>query len=205
MDSQKHVVISSELIYKLEALQIILKTCHSLLNNTVFFSFYRRNFKPRADGSKNPLSEYDFFVPREVARKFLDELPATIDFIQHQLTKEVTNPSEGYFTTICQRLLSSNENREYYIGIKQSNEYGSYQIYLSRHNLYVQPPKVTDFSFSMSAARGLVAHLPNLLIAADKHQESLTDSEPKTIPLERATTDSEPKTIPLERATTDSV
>ena len=52
MDSQKHVVISSELIYKWEALQIILKTCHSLLNNTVFFSFYRRNFKPRADDGR---------------------------------------------------------------------------------------------------------------------------------------------------------
>ena len=129
-------------------------------------------------------------VPREVARKFLEELPATIDFIQHQLTKEVKNPSEGYFTTICERLLSSSENREYYIGIKQSNQYGSYQIYLSRHNLYVQPTKVTDFSFTMSAARALVStSSANLLIAADALQESRIATEPKTIPLERATTD----------------
>ena len=193
MDSQKHVVVSSQLIYKYERLEIILSICHSLLNNTVFFCFDRRNFKTklslRDDGSENPLSEYCFFVPREVARKFLEELPASIDFIQHQLTKEVKNPSEGYFTTICQRLLSSSENREYYIGIKQSNQYGSYQIYLSRHNLYVQPTKVSDFSFNMSAARALLGHLPNLLIAADKLQESQIATEPKTIPLERTTTD----------------
>ena len=171
MESQKHVVVSSQLIYKFECLEIILSICSSLLNNTVFFCFDRRNFKTKAglrdDGSEKPLSEYSFFVPREVARKLLDELPASIDFIQHQLTKEVKNPSEGYFTTICERLLSSSDNREYYIGIKQSNQYGSYQIYLSRHNLFVQPTKVTDFSFTMSAARALVGHLPHLLIAAD--------------------------------------
>ena len=193
MDSQKHEVVSSQLIYKFECLEIILSICKSLLNNTVFFCFTRRNFKTKAglrdDGSEKPSSEYSFFFPREVGRKLIEELPATIDYIQHVLTKEVKNPSEGYFTNICERLIASSENREYYLGIKQSNQFGSYQIYLSRHNLYVQPNKVTDFSITPAAARALVGHLPHLMIAADSLQESLIATEPKTIPLERATTD----------------
>ena len=48
MDSQKHVVISSQLIYKFEGLEIFLRTVKSLLNNTVFFCFTRRNFKTKA-------------------------------------------------------------------------------------------------------------------------------------------------------------
>ena len=152
MDSQKHEVVASQLIYKFECLEIILSICKSLINNTVFLCFTRRNFKSKAvyrdDGSEWPSSEYNFFLPRDVGRKLLEELPATIDFIKHVLTKEVKNPSVGYFTTICERLLASSEHREYYIGIKQSNQFGSYQIYISRHNLDVQPTKVTDFSLT---------------------------------------------------------
>ena len=33
----------------------------------------------------------------DVGRKFLEELPATIDFIQHQLTKEVKSPIRRIF------------------------------------------------------------------------------------------------------------
>jgi hypothetical protein len=187
-----HEVVSSQLIYKFECLEIILSICKSLLNNTVFFCFTRRNFKSKAglrDESEKPSSEYSFFFPREVGRKLIEELPATIDFIQHVLTKEVKNPSEGYFTNICERLIASSENREYYLGIRQSNQFGSYQIYLSRHNLYVQPIKVTDFSFTPTAARALMGHLQHLMIAADSLHESQLANEPKTIPLERATTD----------------
>ena len=193
MDSQKHVVVSSQLIYKFECLEIFLSICESLINNTVFFCFTRRNFKSKAslldDGSEKPSSEYSFFFPREVGRKLLEQLPATIDFIQHQLTKEVKKPTEGHFTTICERLMASNENREYYLGIKQSNLFGSHQIYLSRHNLYFHPTKVSDFSLTIAAARALVGHLPHLLIAADARQESRIATEPKLIPLEQATTD----------------
>lgn len=194
MESQKHVVVSSQLIYKFECLEIFLSICESLLNNKVFLCFTRRNFKSKGgvlvDGSEKPSSEYNFFLPLDVGRKLLEELPASIDFIQNVLTKEIKYPVDGHFTTICERLLSSTENREYYLGIKQSNLYGSYQIYVSRHNLYVQPKKVTDFSFTVSGARALVGHLPHLLIAAESHQESRIATEPKTIPLERAMTES---------------
>ena len=193
MDCQKHVVLSSQLIYKFESLEIFLFICESVLNKTVFFCFTRRNFKSKAtlldDGSEKPLSEYSFFFPLEVGRKLLEDLPATIDYIHHILSKEVKSPSEGHFTTICERLLQSNENREYYLGVKQSNLFGSYQVYLSRHNLYVHPKKVTDFSLTIAAARALVGHLPYLLIAADECQKTRIATEPTTIPIERAATD----------------
>ena len=150
MDCQKHVVLASQLIYKFERLEIYLNTCESLVNNSVFLCLTRRKIKSD-DLCGWPSSEYSFFFPREVGRKLLEELPATIDFIQHVLTKEVKSPSEGHFTTICERLLTSNGNKEYYLGVKRSNLYGSYQVYLSRHNHYVQPTKVSDFSLTITS------------------------------------------------------
>ena len=162
MESPKHVVIASQLIYKFERLEIYLKTCESLVNNSVFLCLTRRKIKSD-DLCGWPSSEYSFFFPREVGCKLLEELPATIDFIQHVLTKEVKSPSEGHFTTICERLLTSNEKKEYYLGVKQSNLYGSYQVYLSRHNHYVQPTKVSDFSLTVPAARAILSYLPHIL------------------------------------------
>jgi hypothetical protein len=153
MEIPKYEDVNSQLIYKCEGVEIFIKICKGVLDNEVYLCFTRR--KPKAgadDGSGWPSSEYNFYLPRDVGRKFLEELPATIDFIQHLLTKEIKSPSEGYFTTICERLLTTDNNKEYYIGIKQSNQYGSYQIYLSRHDLDYHPFKVFDFSFTMGGA-----------------------------------------------------
>ena len=48
MESQKHVVVSSQLIYKVEFFEILISMCKSLLNDKVFFCFKRRNSKTRA-------------------------------------------------------------------------------------------------------------------------------------------------------------
>ena len=136
-------IVNSQLIYKYDGVEIFIKTLRNCFDNKVYLCFTRRKPKAGADDrSGYPSTEYNFYFPVDVGRKFLEELPATIDFIQHQLTKEVKSPSEGYFTNICERLLTTDNNIEYYIGIKQSNQYGSYQIYLSRHNLDFHPVKV---------------------------------------------------------------
>ena len=150
MESQKHVVVSSQLIYKVEFFEIFISICESLFNNKVFLCLTRRNSKFRAclleDGLEKSAFDYNFFLPLDVVRKLIEELPATIDFVQQQLTTEIQKPTaDQYFSKISERLLAAYENREYYIGIKQSNLYGSYQIYLSRHMLTADHFKISYF------------------------------------------------------------
>ena len=94
---------------------------------------------------------------------------------------------------ITEQLLVAYENREYYIGIKQSNLYGSYQIYLSRHMLTADRSyKISEFCLTIPAARELMGYLSQIFITSNSqvfNLESQIPTEPKTIPLESATTD----------------
>ena len=100
-------------------------------------------FKSNDEGkSNNPSFEYNFFWLLEVASKMLQELPAAIDYAS-TLPKNcsVTNgevdrmlfhnfpdaidilksrKNGGWYKEITKRLLTSNGNKEYYIGISQS-------------------------------------------------------------------------------------
>jgi len=183
-------IVNSQLIYTYDGVEIFIKTLQNCFDDRVYLCFTRRKPKAEADDrSGYPSTDYNFFFPLEVGRKFLEELPATIDFVKHQLTKEVKSASEGYFTKICERLLATDNNIEYYIGIKQSNQYGSYQIYLSHPNPNSPTDKVVDFSLTLRGANAAKYYLPHILIAAENFLNSRNPTEPKTIPLERATTD----------------
>ena len=183
-------IVNSQLIYTYDGVEIFNKTLQNCFDGRVYLCFTRRKPKAGADDrSGYPSTDYNFFFLLEVGRKFLEELPATIDFVKQQLTKEVKSAFEEYFTKICERLLTTDNNIEYYIGIKQSNQYGSYQIYLSRPNPNIHPNKVFDFSFTLRGAYAAKYYLPHIIIAADNLCISRNPTEPKTIPLERATTD----------------
>ena len=167
------------MIYVWEQLQIIVSICESLIKHTVFFCFTRRTKS----------SKYDFYFPREIARKLLLQLPGALNFAKTLTKGNSGSTSTGWYTEVTKRLLASNEKKEYYIGIKQSNIFGSYYICLTRRNLAVHPYKNTDFLLTLPAARSLLGRLPQALLAADKHQESRFTKEPATIPLENAKTD----------------
>jgi hypothetical protein len=148
------------------------------------------------DKLEKPASDFNFYVPVNVARKLLEELPATIDYVQHRLsttTTEIQKPTaDQYFSMITEQLLVAYENREYYIGIKQSNLYGSYQIYLSRHMLTADQDKISEFCLTIPAARALMGYLSQIFITSNSqvfNLESQIPTEPKNIPLESATTD----------------
>ena len=126
--------------------------------------------------------EYNFFRPRDVARKLLEDLPGAIDFVK-TLPKECeTDKIDELFSNVTKRLIASYRNKEYYVGIKQSIVYGSYYICLIRRNLSNQPDLDTNCYLTMPAARALLARLPAALLAADTHQESCSAKNPKTIP-----------------------
>ena len=63
MEAQKHIIVSSESIYKFKFLEIILLICESLLGDKVSFFVTRRNFCKSNDEvkSNNPSFEYNFF------------------------------------------------------------------------------------------------------------------------------------------------
>ena len=47
------------------------------------FCFIRKNFKsPDEETSNKPLYKYNFFWPREIAHKMLEELPGAIDNVK---------------------------------------------------------------------------------------------------------------------------
>jgi len=88
-DSEIARTLTRNLFNKYEGTEIFSKICKGVLDNEVYLCFTRR--KPKAGAMMDRLasSEYNFYFPRDVGRKFLEELPATIDFIQHLLTKEI--------------------------------------------------------------------------------------------------------------------
>ena len=100
-----------------------------------------------------------------------------------------------FFRFLLHKNPKSNNNKEYYLAIKQSNMFGSYYICLLRRNLNVIAIVETDFQFTVPAARELLSCLPTALNAADELcfdkaiETSCWDKEPITIPLERITTD----------------
>ena len=75
----------------------------------------------------------------------------------------------NFFSNVTKRLITSYAYKEYYLGIKQSTENGSYDICLIRRNLSNQPELDTNFFLTMPAARALVARLPAALLATDFH------------------------------------
>ena len=106
------------------------------------------------------------------------------------LPKEcATDKIDGLFSNVAQRLITSYGNKEYYLGLKQSNVYGSYYICLIRRNLSDQREMNTSFGLTIPAACALLNRLPAALHAADSHQELCLTKQPKTIPLQRTTTD----------------
>ena len=170
MESQKHVVVSSQLIYKVEFFEIFISICKSLLNNKVFFCFTRRNSKTRAcmleDGLEKPASDFNFYVPSMLPASYSKNyrLHDMTLFNIRTTTTEIQKPTaDQYFSKITERLLVAYENREYYIGIKQSNLYGSYQIYLSRHMLTADQYKISEFCLTIPAARALMGYLPQIV------------------------------------------
>ena len=209
MESKNHEIVSSELVYKFGFLQIILNLCKSLTKNKCVFLLYTTKFKSDEDIDKNnPSFEFNFFWPREVTRKMLQEMPAALDFVKTLPKTPITNGEvnrmvkqkfpealdktskmERWHKIVTQRLLSSYGNKEYYLGISQSTVYGCYHIYLIRHDLNVKPPMVTFFQLTMPAARALLSRLPAALVAANNLQETCIATKLKTIPLESTTTD----------------
>ena len=179
MESLKHKIISTEVIYVWEKLQIIVSICESLVKDTVFFCFTRRM----------KAANYDLYFPREIARKLLLELPGALNFAKTLPKVNRDNCTGGWYTEVTKRLLASNDKKEYYIGVKQSNVYGSYYICLTRRNLSVHPFKDTDFYLTLPGAQALLNRLPHALLAADTHQEMRFLKEPVTIPLESAKTE----------------
>ena len=171
MDSQNHVIVSSEVIYKYGFQQIILHICKPLTKGNVFFCFTRKNFKsPDEVKSNKPLYKYNFFWPREVACKMLEELPGAIDYVK-TLPKECSkSTTEGWYTEVSKRLIASYGNKEYYLRIKQSNVFGDYYICLYRRNLNVLPVVKSDFQLTIPAAHALISRLPVALNSADDEQ-----------------------------------
>ena len=94
---------------------------------------------------------------------------------------------DGLLSNVTQRLITSYGNKEYYLGIKQSNVYGSYYICLIRRNLSDQRQLDTSFGLIIHAARALLNRLPPALHAADSQQELCWTKQPRTIQLERTT------------------
>jgi len=79
--------------------------------------------KPKAVRMMDRLAiqgEYNFYFPRDVGRKFLEELPATIVY-SAIYSQRKSSPHPKDIHTMCERLLTTDNNKEYYIGIKQSN------------------------------------------------------------------------------------
>ena len=212
MEEQKHNIVSSESIYMFKLLEMILHICESLIGDKVFVCFSQRNFKSNDDiKSNNPSFEYNFFWPLEVTRKMLQELPAAIDFASTLPKKcSVTNgevdrmlfhnfpdaidtlksrQNGGWYKQITKRLLTSNGNKEYYIGISQSAVYGSHHICLIRRKLNVEPVMDNIFELTLPNARALLSRFPAALLFADSHRELCWAKEPRTIPLECTTTD----------------
>ena len=72
------------------------------------------------------------------------------------------------YSEVTRRLIALYNNKEYYLAIKQSNVFGSYDICFLRRNLNVLPILKTDFQFTVPAARELLSHLPTALNAADE-------------------------------------
>ena len=159
MDAPNHLIISSEVIYVWQQLQIIVSICESLVKDSVFLCFTRRN----------SAANYDFYLGREIARKLLLELPGALEFSKTLPKAITTKSSDCWFSEVTKRLLASNDKKEYYIGIKQSNLYGSYYICLTRRNLSIHSFKDTNFMLTLPAARVLLDRLPFALIAADQH------------------------------------
>lgn len=93
MESQNHKIVSSELVYKFGYLHIILNLCKSLTGNNVFFSFTGRNFKSDEEVDKNNFSfEFNFFWPREVTGKMLQEMPVALHIVKTiPKTPSITN------------------------------------------------------------------------------------------------------------------
>ena len=184
MEEQKHNIVSSESIYKCKFLEIILHICETLIGNKVFFCFTRRNFQSDDEVKSNkPSFKFNFLWPLEVARKLLEELTGAIEFVK-TLPKECPSDKiDGLLSNVTKRLITSYGNKEYYIGIKQSNVYRSYYICLIRRNLSDQRELDTSFGLTIPAARALLNRLPAALHATDSHQELCWTKQPKTIPL----------------------
>ena len=131
MKEQKHNIVLSESIYKYKFYEIILNICESLIKNKVFFCFTRRNFESDDEVKSNkPSFEFNFFWLLEVARKLLEELPGTIEFVKTLPKECATDKIDVVFSNVTQRLITSYGNKEYYLGIKQINVYGCYYICL---------------------------------------------------------------------------
>ena len=83
METQKHKIVSSQLIYMYNLFEIILHICESSFRNKVFVCFTRRNFKSNDEVKSNKSSnEYNFFWPVDVASKLLQEIPGAIDVVK---------------------------------------------------------------------------------------------------------------------------
>ena len=118
MDPPKHLIISSEVIYVWQQLQIIVSVCESLVKESVFLCLTRRN----------SAANYDFYLGRNIASKLPLKLPGALEFSK-TLPKTITaKSSDGWFSEVTKRLLASNDKKEYYLGIKQSNLFGSYYM-----------------------------------------------------------------------------
>ena len=138
--------------------------------------------------SNKPSFEFNFLWPLEVARKLLEEFPEAIEFVK-TFPKELPSVKiDGLFSNVTKRLITSYENKEYYLGIKQSTVYGNYYICLIRRNLSDQRELDTSFVLTIPAALALLSRLPAALLAADSHQELCWAKEPRTFPLECTTT-----------------
>ena len=131
----------------------------------------RRNFESDDKVKSNkPSFELNFFWPLEVARKLLEKLPGAMEFVKTLPKEFATDKIDGLFSNVTQRLITSYGNKEYYLGIKQSNVYGSYYICLIRRNLSDQRELNTSLGLTLPAARALLNRLSAALHAADSYQ-----------------------------------